>query len=328
MSQRKSERIVNLAICLLSTKRLLSREEIRSMVVGYQDTTSDAAFERTFERDKDELRSIGVPVETGVIDAFFEDEIGYRIPRTDFELPPVDFTAEEAVMLGIATAAWQEAGVAESTLSALTKLRAAGVDPEPRRLRALQPAVQASEPAFEPLWQAALHSKVVTFTYRDAREVRTVEPWLVTNRSGAWYLMGHDRARHEVRRFKIARISSEVTLTKQGFEIPADVDLVALAKSLEPPAPDRSATLAIRDGRADILTKRATQLDAPATPEGQRLVPDGFNVWNVPYIERGDFAATIARFGPNILVLDPPRLREAVIKHLTDVVAIHGGGQS
>jgi len=94
MSPRKSERIMNLAICLLLARRFVEKSQIREVVEGYHDL-SDAAFERTFERDKDELRLMGVPVETGSNSALFPDEIGYRIRRKDFELPPISFTPEE-----------------------------------------------------------------------------------------------------------------------------------------------------------------------------------------------------------------------------------------
>ncbi|MDO5684125.1 MAG: WYL domain-containing protein, partial [Propionibacteriaceae bacterium] len=126
MAPRKSERILNLTICLLSARRYLTREQIREAVEGYGGL-ADAAFERMFERDKDELRTLGVPVETGTQSTYFGDELGYRIPRADFELPPIEFTAEEAAVVSMAVRVWQEANLAESTQLALAKLRAAGL---------------------------------------------------------------------------------------------------------------------------------------------------------------------------------------------------------
>ena len=80
MTTRKTERILNLTICLLVSDRYLPKSRIREAVEGYHNL-SDAAFERTFERDKDELRALGVPIEVGSFDAFFDDEQGYRIRR-------------------------------------------------------------------------------------------------------------------------------------------------------------------------------------------------------------------------------------------------------
>lgn len=105
MAPRKSERIMNLAICLLMARRFLDRNHLREVVDGYAGL-SDAAFERTFERDKDDLRAMGIPVETGSNSVLFPDDVGYRIRRQDFELPPIDFTAAEATALGLASQVW------------------------------------------------------------------------------------------------------------------------------------------------------------------------------------------------------------------------------
>ena len=168
MTTRKTERILNLTICLLVSGRYLPKSRIREAVEGYHDL-SDAAFERTFERDKDELRSLGVPIEVGSFDPLFDDEPGYRISPAEFELPPIELDADEASVVGVAARVWQHASMAESTRSALAKLRAAGVEPDASQLASLEPSVQATEPAFEPLWTAVLDRARVSFIYRDSR---------------------------------------------------------------------------------------------------------------------------------------------------------------
>jgi proteasome accessory factor B len=205
MTTRKTERILNLTICLLVSDRYLPKSRIREAVEGYHDL-SDAAFERTFERDKDELRSLGVPIEVGSFDAFFDDEQGYRIRPSEFELPAIDLDAEEASVVGVAARVWQHAGMAESTRSALAKLRAAGLEPDTAQLPALAPSVQASEPAFEPLWNAVLDRTRVSFTYRDG-ERRTLEPWGLTASKGRWYVIGWDTDRAATRMFKLSRMA-------------------------------------------------------------------------------------------------------------------------
>ena len=175
MAPRKTERILNLTICLLVSGRYLPKSRIREAVEGYHDL-SDAAFERTFERDKDELRSLGVPIEVGSFDPLFDDEPGYRILSSEFALPAIDLDAEEAAVVGVAARVWQHASVAESTRSALGKLRAAGVEPDTSQLASLEPSVQASEPGFDVLWNAVLDRARVSFGYRDGSP-RTLEPW-------------------------------------------------------------------------------------------------------------------------------------------------------
>ena len=86
MSGHKTERLLNLVICLLSTRQFLSKEQIRLAVPQYEECRTVEAFDRMFERDKDELRDLGVPLETGSNSAWFEDEVGYRIDRVVLRL--------------------------------------------------------------------------------------------------------------------------------------------------------------------------------------------------------------------------------------------------
>ena len=204
-TQRKTERILNLTICLLVSGRYLPKSRIREAVEAYHDL-SDAAFERTFERDKDELRSLGVPIEVGSFDPLFDDEPGYRISPAEFELPPIELDADEAAVVGVAARVWQHASMAESTRSALSKLRAAGVEPDASQLASLEPSVQATEPAFEPLWTAVLERARVSFSYREGVR-RTLEPWGMTSSKGRWYVIGWDTDRQAERMFKLSRMT-------------------------------------------------------------------------------------------------------------------------
>src|SRR6201994_2934618 len=97
MAARRAERLVNLVICLLSTRQFLSAERIRTAVPGYEASdgsrSTDEAFKRMFERDKAELRDLGIPLETGR-NSHFDSEDGYRIKRGEYELPPIEFDAD------------------------------------------------------------------------------------------------------------------------------------------------------------------------------------------------------------------------------------------
>lgn len=314
MTQQKSERIMNLAICLLMSRRYVEKTHIREVVEGYHDL-SDAAFERTFERDKDELRRLGVPVETGSNDALFPDEVGYRILRKNFELPPIEFSAAETAALGLAATVWESATQAGQTVSALAKLRAAGVDPDPSRLAVLAPSVGAREPAFGSIWSAYAERAPISFGYRG--ETRRVEPWAMTSRRGAWYLLGHDRGRDAARVFKVARVDGPATrIGKAGsYQPPADLDLAAAWRSLEPAGRDETALLALRDGRADDL--RRSGVPEPLA-DG---VPPGYESFRIGFSRPGDFTAELCARGSDVLVLAPDTLRESVIAQLEAVAA-------
>src|SRR5271154_2755376 len=125
MSKRKTERLLSLVVCLLSTRRYLSADQIRAAVPGYPE--QDDLFKRMFERDKEDLRELGVPLETGLNHPFDEDP-GYRIRQQAYELPELRLEADEAAVLGLAARVWRRAELAGAAAGALLKLRAAGVD--------------------------------------------------------------------------------------------------------------------------------------------------------------------------------------------------------
>lgn len=316
MAQRKSERIMNLTICLLMARRFVDKAYIREVIEGYHGL-SDVAFERSFERDKDELRRMGVPVETGSNDVLFPDEVGYRIRRADFELPPIDFTPVEAAVLGLASRVWESATQADQAVSAMAKLRAAGVEPDPDRVDGLTAVVGATEPAFEALWQACVDRQPVSFEYRG--QTRRVEPWTMTYRRGAWYLFGHDRDRGAERVFKVARVGAEVTgLGKPaGYHVP-QTDPDALLAKLEPSPPDSVAVLAIRGDRAPALRRRGRPSD-----QADPALPPGFACYQVDYATGGDLVGEVCSYGADVIVLSPPALRAAVVSQLTLI----GGGR-
>jgi proteasome accessory factor B len=142
----------------------VTKERIREVVEGYAGQTDDA-FEKMFERDKDELRDLGIPIEMGTIDKFFSDDVGYRIRRDVFELPEVHLEPDEAAVLGVAARVWQHASLAEATTSAVLKLKAAGIQTDQSALSAIEPHVGASEPAFDPLWSAVVSRTAVRFEH-------------------------------------------------------------------------------------------------------------------------------------------------------------------
>ena len=313
MAPRKTERILNLTICLLVSGRYLPKSRIREAVEGYHHL-SDAAFERTFERDKDELRSLGVPIEVGSFDPLFDDEPGYRILSSEFALPAIDLDAEEAAVVGVAARVWQHASVAESTRSALTKLRAAGVEPDTSQLASLEPSVQASEPGFDALWNAVLDRARVSFTYRDGSP-RTLEPWGLTSYKGRWYVIGRDVDRAATRMFKLSRMT---TLPKRvsraaSYQVPADLDLRTLARALVPREPTETVLLAIRAGKAPALARRGE----PAATDVK--LPAGFVVYEVAFGDLHSAAEEITQYAADVVVLEPAELRDFVVRGLTAV---------
>ena len=310
----RTERLLNLVICLLSTRSWLTKEQIRSAVPQYAECPTAEAFDRMFERDKEDLRELGIPLVTGSSSAWFEDEQGYRIDRGAYALPDLAFTAEELAVLGLASRVWQQASLAGPAARALVKLKALGVETDDESLVGVEPRVRAAEPAFEPLYAATRDRAAVTFAYRSAggeTTTRHLEPWVLTSRGGHWYVVGHDRDRQARRSFRLSRIEGGVRLIGPagGYQVPADLDPAELVAPAPEPRDDRIAQLRVRAGRAVLLRQRAGGVD-PAPEQGWDLV-------RIAVRDVADLAHEIAGYGPDVVALEPPDLRAAVVRVLT-----------
>jgi proteasome accessory factor B len=189
MSRRKTERLLSLVVCLLSARRYLTATQIRDAVPGYPDSFD--AFKRMFERDKDELRELGIPLETGVSSGP-EDEAGYRISRQAYELPEIRLESDVAAVLGLAARVWRRAELAGAAAGGLLKLRAAGIDAEETSQPGIEPRLATGEAAFAPLWEAVRDARPVSFAYRAAgparRSIVTWSPgeWSTGMAAGMW----------------------------------------------------------------------------------------------------------------------------------------------
>lgn len=309
MTQRKSERLVNLLIALLSTRRYLTKQELRGIVEGYHDAT-DAAFERQFERDKDELRGLGIAVETGSNDAFFEDEEGYRINRSDFELPEIAFSPAELSALALAGQVWQDSLAADHTAQAFEALSAGGAAPDPALVPTVRPQVGVAEPDFDALYDAVLRRVEVTFGY--AGEPRRLQPWRMLQRRGRWYVFGLDLDRGSDRFFKLSRFTDDVRLVgKPGaFEVPAEAS--ELAARLEP-VQDVTATVALRDGLAHSF-------GSPERVEWPGL-PEGFGAYRVAFSAPAAIVDETVAAGPDAILLEPEELRARVVARLRGIAS-------
>ncbi|MCU1588996.1 MAG: DNA-binding transcriptional regulator [Frankiales bacterium] len=311
MSAKKTERLLNLVICLLHTRRHLSVQEIRELVPGYAQD-SEEAFRRMFERDKEELRDLGIPLETGSDTAAHDDELGYRIARRDYELPPIALEPDEAAALGLAARLWQSAPLAGATGTALLKLRAAGVD-APESSGALEPRVGAGEPAFEACLAAVTDGRSLRFSYRatgrPSPEERTVDPWGVVWWHGRWYVVGHDAARDAVRVFRLSRIVGPAAAVGEPgtVKVPADTDLRALVARMAGDEPGRTATVRVRAGAAWALRREATA----CTPDG-----DGWDRLELGYSDPERFADRVTGYGADAVVTGPDEARDAVVRRL------------
>lgn len=328
----KAERLLNLVIALVNTPRFRPASWIRRHVAGY-DASSEEAFNRMFERDKSELRDLGVPLQS-------DDEDGYRIPASEFSLPPLSFTPEETAAVGLAARLWTTTVLQPAGEQALRKLREASTDPAQPAGRdggwfadgLLQPQVRTADPAFGPLQTATLNRRVVSFRYRkqpdQKPQQRRLQPWGLVSFRGRWYVIGHDLGRGQQRTFRISRIVGEVTVSGRAhaYEVPADVDLLEQVRRQAEPVAERSATVLVLPGRAAGLRRDAELLRAASADPAD--VDDASDELRIPIVGLWDTARKIAAAGADVLVVEPADLRDAVVRVLQGTAAAGeaGGG--
>jgi len=325
MSARRTERLLNLTICLMAGRRPLSKSEIRGLIGDYRDSVSDEAFERMFERDKDDLREMGIPLVTENIDPLFDDEPGYRIDPSAYAMPEIEVGPDEMAVLTLAARAWQQAALAPAATAALRKVEAYAADHgeatfEPEAL-GLEPRLSTSEIAFAPLYEAVRDRRPVRFTYRTpgtpAPVERHVEPWGVVSWHGRWYVAGHDRDRDATRVFRLSRIEGDVAADgpNGSVVVPPGVDAAAAVQMVAPDAAERIARVEVAPDTAHALRTSATSV----TPQ-----PGGSEILEVPFGDLEAFAADV--IAADGVVLEPPELRAAAVLRLRGVLASTGAG--
>ena len=318
MSQaQRTERLLNLLFVLMSSSRPVAKARIRQALDDYATSPTDDAFERMFERDKEELRSMGIPIETveGSLGAGGID--GYRVRGDEYALPEVRFTAAELTVLGLAARVWEQASLGPAARSALRKLEASGevVRRDPGGVIA---RVTTPEPAFPALLAAAQARRPVRFDYRKPGEVdavpRRLEPWVVLARRGHWYVVGQDRDREAARVFRLSRIVGDVAPDgKDGsYEVPAGATIHDVVRSVAD-RPQAQSVLRVRQGQAASLRRRAE-----GAPIGDRPA-DAAPGWDTLTVRYGDdevFAEDLVGYGADVVVMEPSGLRDAVVRRL------------
>jgi proteasome accessory factor B len=321
MAIAKAERLMNLALCLLGTRRPLSKRELRGSIEAYVEafgpgngSAADDAFNRMFERDKDDLRELGLVIET--VEGL-DGDTGYLARRDSNRLPPVALDAEEAAALGLAAKVWQQARLAGAASGALQKLRAAGMplaEDAYEGHSALEPRIPVHESAFEPLMLACRDRRPVVFDYRKATaarpETRHVEPWILECWRGHWYLAGWDRDRQAERVFRLSRITGRVRSRAAAFTAPVP-DHVTVRETVETWAGETAtgtARIRLRAGAGYPLRARALSTRADG---------DGWDELEIPYGHGLD--AWLVEFGPDAVVLEPAELRADVVDRLRAV---------
>jgi len=303
------ERLVNLVALLLEAKMPLTFEQIREKLgEGYEHRDPNSA-KRMFERDKDVLRDIGVPIEVVSTDAW-EVEFGYRIDKDRYYLPEIAFTPEEISALFVAARSGGDAS-AEDAVRKLLSGAEAGI------LAGLGGAGlgSATEPSLSEAAEAVAAQRRVRFGYRTSRgesSERTVDAFGLAIRGGHWYLVGHDLDRGEIRSFRLSRIAGALEALGEGMAPPQGFRAAdhVQAGPWGPGEPQTSATVAF----APEVAWWAANGVAGAEAGAARV--DGWVEVRVPWQPGESLAAWVLSFGPDAEAVDPPELRAEVLARL------------
>jgi len=325
------ERQFSLVLALLATEQGLTKEQILSTVDGYHQKWSpsgdNANLERQFERDKDTLRELGVPLET--VDAPGQQGNNqlqsYRVSKGDYELPEdIRFTPTELSLLQLAGTVWREGSLSGDMRRAMIKLRAAGIEPDGPML-GYAPRLKQLEPAFGPVAQAIERHDVIEFRYaRPGRAVarrHTIKPLAVYQFRGRWLFTGLEAVpsrESQDRRltFMLSRIVGEVTATRERFDPPAGDHAAEAMAELERLWQRQTATVAVEPGSDAAI--RLSRRYGGTTPDERVLI--------VHYSDLALLADELAGFGPEATVIEPEHLKQAVTSRLDAVEFAHGGG--
>ena len=301
------ERVLNLLSLMLDTRVPRTREEFVREIAGYPAQTD--ANRRAFERDKEILRGMGVPITMETIgDA---GEVGYRVRPEDYCLPDLDLTADETAALRVAVSA---VSLGDRTgHGALMKL--GGVGEQSSAPIASLPIA----PALATLFEAFRHRAVVTFSYRG--ETRTLEPWGLSSKRGHWYVVGHDRVRDAVRAFRADRIEGDVEVGPgDAFDVPdgfrADDHIEDRAWLMSDAQPVTVRLAVDRDHLDSVLGELGA--DASVEPAS---ISDGRPVVEIAVTNRAAFRSFVLGFLEHVEVLEPAEVRADVVAWLEAVAA-------
>jgi proteasome accessory factor B len=304
MPGQKLERLLNLTALLLDARRPLPAAEIQRQLEYPEDK---ASFRRAFERDKDELRSMGIPIRLEKVPGTLPEVDGYLIPRDEYSLRDPGLTTEELAALHLAASAVQVEGLPAT--EGLLKL--GGLVTEGARDLGVHVAPLPADPNLARLFGAVSSRSSVQLRYRD--EERTVDPYRLEFQRGRWYLTGFDHLRGEERNYRLDRIEGEVELLD--------------ASSFEPPATTvPGQARGTWELGAEPPVRARVRIDGPqASWAVQHVGPDrvveesddGAVVVELPVTNRAAFRSFVLSFLEHAEVLDPPELRDDLVAWLS-----------
>ena len=310
MAVSKVERLLTLMAVLLEASRPLTGLEIRARVPGYPDV--DSSFRRAFERDKDDLRDMGVPLRIEPIPLTDPPAEGYRIRKQDYYLRDPGLEPAELEALNLAASTVHLEG--GPGMEALWKLGGAVASSggDTRRTEA-GPGV-GSLPVDANLVSAftgVMERRVLQFTYREV--AREVNPYRLDFVRGRWYLNGFDQVRGEERWYRLSRVDGPIVAGDRRNAFVRPEEAVA-GLQLDPWLLGEGKPMRARvlfDAEQAPLVRHSIGPDRidEERPDGSIVV--GFDITN-----RDGFRSFVLSYLDHAVVLEPPELRDDIVAWL------------
>ena len=311
---RRIERLINLIAALLDTERPMSAQEIRERIAGY-DQANFEAFRRAFERDKEALRSMGIPLDTVPgPDGLGEQADAYTIPKDLYYLPHIDLDPDEIAALRLASDA--VLGGADTAAAGFAKLSVDSTPASATRPRVMWGAdVAVEQPLLGPLYAAILAKTPVKFDHQPSggeTKRRALEPYGLVHKRGNWYVVGRDIDRDDVRAFRLSRVTSDISVAEGSFDVPEGFDAAGhLAGEPYEVGPGAPTNATVRFAPSLRWWAEQNIPDAPASPQDDGSLDVEIPVGNVDAL-----VSWAIGFGPDIEIVAPPEARTALIDHL------------
>lgn len=301
MSSQKTERLINLTLALLASKRYLSKAEILRNIPGYEG--SPETKERMFERDKDDLRSLGIQIDVNNSDPLFEDEQGYLIKSESFQFAENEFTKEELLLLTMAANLWHDSAVEMDSQNALLKIQSLSGPVENDMTTTPTLRITEDWQLLVSIFTAVQNKQILEFSYRGKK--RQVNPYGLYSSNGFWYLIAFEI--NVIKSFKLVRIEGEVDLIgeKDAFEKPDNFNVGNFLKE-ESNSVSLVSKLQVRKGAALSLRNKFTVKDLDSE----------WDLMDIPYTNEQELLEMVLWHGTDLKLIEPASLRQLLVANL------------
>jgi proteasome accessory factor B len=306
MADKKAERLINLTLALLATKRYLKKSEIFRTVEGYSGSAE--SMDRMFERDKNELRAIGIEISVGDLDPLFDDEPGYKIFKDSYSFQLNDLEPQDVALLSVAAKLWNDSVFGVDAQSSLLKLESLNLMSDLGEDLVFSYRYENPSTNLSLIEEAILENRTISFRYRENEVERIIEPYKIYLWRGYWYLLGRDLEKSEFRNFKISRISGKVQLKKNKFQRDAEITL----NHYLPKSENYKVTFEAPEGRAAVLKNLGKKISSDQNSESFEII----------FTDKESALKEFLRHGSQARILEPEELRKEISKSLAEVIGV------